>query len=215
MLRIAIISRINGVPACANQQLLTNITRNEWGFKGYIVSDAGAISNIISQHHYLKTPEETVAASIKAGCNLELGSNIYDATLNASKAGLLTEKQIRDNVWPLMYTRMRLGEFDPEEMNPYNAIDMSYVQSAAHRELALQAAMKTFVLLKNDQGLLPLKQVYNKLAVSFGCILFHFLSLTGYKFPHSLIFHIHRPTHLPPGFLTYFTNFSYFSFSND
>src|SRR6218665_2709903 len=208
---------INGVPACANQQLLTNITRNEWGFKGYIVSDAGAVSNIISYHKYVKTPEEAAAASIKAGCNLELHLDdiIYDSTLSAMKAGLLTEKQIRDNVRPLMYTRMRLGEFDPEEMNPYNAVNMSYVQSVAHRALALQAAMKTFVLLKNDRDLLPLKQVYNKLAVSFGCILFHFLSLTGYKFPHSLIFHIHRPTHLPPGFLIYFTNFSYFSFSND
>ena len=164
------------MPACAHQQLLTNITRNEWGFKGYIVSDAGAISNIISKHKYLKTPEETVAACIKAGCNLELGSNIYDATPNAMKAGLLTEKQIRDNVWPLMYTRMRLGEFDPEDMNPYNAIDMSYVQSAAHRELALQAAMKSFVLLKNDEDLLPLKQIFNKLAVSFGCMSFYFLS---------------------------------------
>lgn len=164
---------INGVPACANQQLLTNITRNEWGFKGYVVSDCDAVSNMITEHKYLKTPEEAVAASIKAGCNLELhlDSNIYNATLNAMKAGLLTEKQIRDNVWPLMYTRMRLGEFDPEEMNPYNAINMSYVQSAAHRELALQAAMKTFVLLKNDGNLLPLKQVYNKLAVSIKCLL--------------------------------------------
>jgi len=159
---------INGVPACANQQLLTNITRNEWGFKGYIVSDAGAVSNIISYHKYVKTPEEAAAASIKAGCNLELHLDdiIYDSTLSAMKAGLLTEKQIRDNVRPLMYTRMRLGEFDPEEMNPYNAVNMSYVQSVAHRELALQAAMKTFVLLKNDRDLLPLKQVYNKLAVS-------------------------------------------------
>lgn len=161
---------INGVPACANQELLTNITRNEWGFKGYIVSDAGAVSNIISQHKYLKTAEETVAACIKAGCNLELGSGIFGATLNAMKAGLLNEKQIRDNVRPLMYTRLRLGEFDPETMNPYNAINMSYVQSAAHRELALQAAMKTFVLLKNEKNLLPLKTTYDKVAVSYSIL---------------------------------------------
>jgi beta-glucosidase len=158
---------INGIPACVNQQLLTNITRNEWGFKGYVVSDAGAISNVIYEHKYLKTPEEAAAAGIKAGCNLELhlDNMIYSSTLNAMKAGLLTEKQIRDNVWPLMYTRMRLGEFDPVEMNPYNAINMSIVQSTSHRQLALQAAMKTFVLLKNDESLLPLQKVYNKLAV--------------------------------------------------
>lgn len=144
---------------------MTNITRTEWGFRGYVVSDAGAVSNIISEHKYLKTPEETVAACIKAGCNLELGSNIYTSTAQAIAKGLLTEQQARDNVRALMYTRLRLGEFDPEAMNPYNAINMSVVQSDLHRELALQAAMKTFVLLKND-GLLPLTKMYNRVAVS-------------------------------------------------
>ena len=57
---------LNGIPTCANEQLLTNITRTEWGFKGYIVSDAGAVSNIISWHHYLKTNQEVSAACIKA-----------------------------------------------------------------------------------------------------------------------------------------------------
>lgn len=106
-----------------------------------------------------------MAACIKAGCNLELGSAIYTATAQAIAKGLLTEQQVRNNVRALMYTRLRLGEFDPEEMNPYNVINMSVVQSDMHRELALQAAMKTFVLLKND-GLLPLTKLYNRVAVS-------------------------------------------------
>lgn len=65
------------MPSCANTELLTNITRGEWGFKGYIVSDAGAISNIMTQHHYTKSQLDTVIVAIKAGTNLELGSNWY------------------------------------------------------------------------------------------------------------------------------------------
>lgn len=83
-----IVPSINGVPACANQKLLTDITRKEWGFKGYVVSDAGAISNIISQHHFCNDSIETVTASMKAGCNLELGSDIFLKQVDAMKAGI-------------------------------------------------------------------------------------------------------------------------------
>ena len=80
--------------------------------------------------------------------------------------GKLTEQEIRDNVRPLMYTRLRLGEFDPEDMVPYNKIDMSVVQSVRHRELAVTAATMSFVLMKNLEGLLPLTKKYGKVAVS-------------------------------------------------
>ena len=89
-------------------------------------------------------------------------------------AGKLTEQEIRDNVKPLFYTRMRLGEFDPEDMNPYNKIDMSEVQSAEHRELAVRAAMESFVLLKNNFEYLPLMRTVEKVAVSEELGLFFF-----------------------------------------
>ena len=80
---------INGIPACANKQLLTDIARKEWGFKGYIVSDEGAVSNIITHHKYLNNSVDTVTATIKAGCNLELvgGKKIYTSQLEAMKQG--------------------------------------------------------------------------------------------------------------------------------
>lgn len=70
--------RINGVPACANQELLTNILRNEWNFTGYVVSDQGAIENIISEHHYYNDSVSTVAGCVNAGVNLELSDNLQN-----------------------------------------------------------------------------------------------------------------------------------------
>ncbi|XP_041352564.1 probable beta-D-xylosidase 5 [Gigantopelta aegis] len=163
-------NRINGVPSCANEKLLTTILRDEWNFSGYIISDGSAIENIITWHHYLNTSAETAAACIKAGCNLELSSNaadpVYYAMLDAIKQGLLTEDVVRDRVKPLFYTRMRLGEFDPPDDNPYTKLDLSVLQSKAHQELSLKAAMQSFVLLQNKNGFLPLKKtVYDKIAI--------------------------------------------------
>ncbi len=86
---------INGIPSCANKQLLTDITRNEWGFRGYIVSDSTAVINIMTQHKYTNTSVDTVAASMSAGCNLELGSTVFNHSLDAVRAGKLTEHQLR------------------------------------------------------------------------------------------------------------------------
>ena len=66
----------------------------------------------------------------------------------------------------MFYTRLRLGEFDPEQMVPYNKINMSVVQSQAHRELAINAATMSFVLLKNSRNTLPIKKKIQRLAVS-------------------------------------------------
>lgn len=68
-----------------------------------------------------------------------------------------SSQMLRDRVRPLFYTRMRLGEFDPPAMNPYSALDLSAVQSPKHRNLSLEAAVKSFVLLKNARGTLPLR----------------------------------------------------------
>lgn len=73
-----------------------------------------------------------------------------------------------ERVKPLFYTRMKLGEFDPPEDNPYLQLNLSVIQSQGHRELAVQAAVQSLVLLKND-GLLPLKQRYKNVAVSQCC----------------------------------------------
>ena len=106
---------------------------------------------------------------------MELGSTVFNSQIDALERGLVTEVQLRDNVRPLMYTRLRLGEFDPEDLNHYNAINTSVIQRRDHRELALMAALKSFVLLKNANGVLPLMRTYSKLAVS-SSLLFVFLA---------------------------------------
>ncbi len=156
---------INRIPSCVNEYLLTNITRNEWGFKGYIVSDAGALDDIISRHHYFNNSVDTAAACIKAGCNLELDGKVFESIGDAIKQGKLSEQKARSNVKPLFYTRMRHGEFDPVAMNPYNKLNISEIQSQAHRELAITAAVKSFVLLKNDNNVLPITHKYNRMAI--------------------------------------------------
>ncbi|KAH9492173.1 putative beta-D-xylosidase 7 [Bulinus truncatus] len=163
-------NRINGIPACANSKLLTDILRNEWNFTGYVVSDEQAIENIITRHHYLNNSVDTVAACVKAGCNLELSPNlpqpVYLSIVDAVNQGKLSEDLVRERVKPLFYTRMRLGEFDPPDNNPYAKLSSKDVETPEHQALATEAAAKSFVLLKNQNNLLPLKEnAYKSIAI--------------------------------------------------
>ncbi|XP_046577967.1 xylan 1,4-beta-xylosidase-like [Haliotis rubra] len=161
---------VNGVPTCVSKQLLNDILREEWGFTGYVVSDSGAIENIYKGHNYSDSYTDIVADCVNAGCNLELSGRdenlTYFSMVDAINEGKLTEEKVRQMVKPLFYTRMRLGEFDPPEMNPYFKLDLSVIKSEAHQMLAIDAAMKTFVLLKNEGNLLPLKKdTFNRIAI--------------------------------------------------
>jgi beta-glucosidase-like glycosyl hydrolase len=223
---------------------MTSILRQEWNFTGYVVSDEGAIELIITDHKYILTPVDTVAACVNAGCNLELSANLpkpvymflckilalkctwfaesgfyeisaflqcsylfiyffavlvaysremtYGLTcsqdknvpssnentisilfvvysllfaVDAIKQGKVAEATVRERVSPLFYTRMRLGEFDPPSMNPYSSLSNSDIETQEHEDLAVEAAVKSFVLLKNN-GLLPLKPGTGTIGVS-------------------------------------------------
>jgi beta-glucosidase len=153
---------INGVPASANNWLLDDVLRGEWGFKGYVVSDCGAVSDIVHGHEYETDPEKAVALAAKAGTDLECETCeteqfLYDKyLLNAVKKGYISEKDIDKNVFRLFRARFLLGEFDPPQNVPYNSIPKSKLDCKEHRELALQIAKESIVLLKNDSSTLPL-----------------------------------------------------------
>ena len=156
----------NGVPACANPILLDTILRKLWNFRGYVVSDCEAITDIWSSFHYVSTAEEAACVAIKAGCDLECGStsgfiNITSASITK---GLITQAQIDTALFRLFKARFLLGEFDPAGSNPYSSITKSVIDCPAHRALALQAAQESMVLLKN-KGILPLNKSTGKIAV--------------------------------------------------
>jgi len=163
---------INDVPASANPWLLDEVLRGEWGFKGYVVSDCGAISDVVHQHKYETDPEKAVALTAKSGTDLECETCeteqfLYDKyLLNAYKKGYITDADLDKNVTRLFRARFKLGEFDPPEMVPFTKIPRSKLDCESHRELALQAAREAMVLLKNDNNFLPLdKRTIKKVAV--------------------------------------------------
>ena len=147
-------SALDGVPDCANSFLLTDLLRNQWGFEGYVVSDCDAIGDIWRQHKYVKTPEEAAAAAVKAGCNLCCGGD-YNALVRAVQQGLVTEKDIDQALYYTLWTRFKLGLFDPADKVPYSKYSIKDNDTPEHQQVALELARQSLVLLKND-GILPL-----------------------------------------------------------
>ena len=155
---------VDGVPACANEDLLVKRLRGEWGFSGFVVSDCGAITDIFRGHQYKKTAAEASAVAVKAGTDLTCG-NEYRSLVDAVKGGLITEAEVNQSLERLFVGRFKLGMFDPPERVPYSKIPYSENDSEGHRKLALEAARKSIVLLKNENQVLPLKAAVKKIAV--------------------------------------------------
>jgi beta-glucosidase len=154
-------NRVNGEACCASPTLLQEILRDEWGFEGYVVADCGAIDDIYSNHRLVKTAAEAAALAVKNGCDLECGCTYgipcdYGQLTKAVEQGLLTEEEVNRSVKRLFAARFRLGMFDPPEQVAYTQIPYSVVDCPEHRELALEVARQSLVLLKNQDELLPL-----------------------------------------------------------
>jgi beta-glucosidase len=163
---------INGQPACANEFLLQDQLRGKWGFKGYVVSDCGAVRDIVAGHRYQPTQPEGSAISLERGMDnecIDFTAKVHDdhdyrPYIDAVQQGNLKESEIDTALVRLFTARMKLGMFDPPEMVPYSKIDKTLLDGAQHRALALKLANESMVLLKND-GVLPLKTNGIKIAV--------------------------------------------------
>jgi beta-glucosidase len=158
-------NRTNGEPACGSKTLLQDVLRKRWGFKGHILSDCWALRDFDENHKVTKDNAESAALALKMGTNLNCG-NTYPSLLEAVERGLVTEAEIDESLTLLLKTRFKLGLFDPEDMNPYTSISMDVVNSAEHRALARETAVKSLVLLKNEGGLLPLNKDLKKIYVT-------------------------------------------------
>lgn len=157
-------NRTNGEVCCGSQTLLVDILRKEWGFEGYVVSDCWAIKDFHENHKVTATWEESAALAIKAGCDLNCGCT-FEHLPQAVEQGLLTEAEIDVCLKRLYRARMLLGMFDPPEMVPYASIPYEVNACDAHRQVALQAARESIVLLKNDRQTLPLRTDIKSIAV--------------------------------------------------
>jgi beta-glucosidase len=147
---------INGTPNNINHWLLTDLLKNDWGFKGFVVSDLGGVRTMVQGHEKNQmTIEDAVAQSLMAGCDFsdrEFQENIPAAV----RDGKLTEARLDDALTRVLRVRFRLGEFDPFDSVPYSKISTNVINDAAHRALALRTEQEAIVLLQNRGGLLPL-----------------------------------------------------------
>ncbi len=155
-------NRTNSEPCCASPSL-TDILRNKWGFRGYFVSDCGAISDIYEGHKCTDSLEKAAALALNEGCELNCG-DAFLALNEAYRNGLVSDEKITAAAERLFTIRVMLGEF--EEVTPYSDIPYSVVSCKKHRELNLKAAEETLVLLENKNGFLPLNKNKNyKIAI--------------------------------------------------
>ncbi len=157
-------NRYNGEACCGSDALLNGILRTEWGFDGYIVSDCGAIRDIYAGHKVVGTPEEAAALAVRSGTDLEC-SNVYRNLKSAVDKDLITEAEIDVALKRLFTARFRLGMFDPPGMVGYSKIPYSVLDSEKNKELAKETALKSIVLLKNENKLLPLRKNIGTVAV--------------------------------------------------
>ncbi len=170
---------IDGAPACGSKLLLADVLRKDWGFKGVVTSDCGAIDDFYKPNTHQTEPDAEHADrdAILAGTDTNCGAT-YERLGAAVEQGLLKESDIDTSLIRLFEARIELGQFDPPAQVPYAAIPFSAVHSPANVALAKRTAEESLVLLKND-GLLPLQSGKYKTIAVVGPNASTLASLTG------------------------------------
>jgi beta-glucosidase len=154
---------LNDVPASGNRFLLTDVLRDEWGFKGFVVSDAFAVASLVVQG-FARNRRDAAFRALSAGVNMDMASNTYPENLaGLVKDGTLKEADIDAAVRPILAIKVRMGLFE----QPY--VDESKLAQVIalpeHHKEARLAAQRSMVLLRNEGGLLPLKKDLKNVAV--------------------------------------------------
>ena len=161
---------LDGIPCVDNKWLLTDVLRKEWGFKGFVLSDLGAISMTLDDHDVASSVSDALAQTFRAGMNMQFydfSHGEFDtAMVKALKENRLTEKDLNNAVRDVLRVKFRLGLFD----NPYTDTTLvsKVFHSESHQQLALQAGREGICLLKNDGDLLPLNKGTHSIAVIGG-----------------------------------------------
>jgi beta-glucosidase len=157
---------IDGWPACTNKMLLKEHLRDAWGFKGFVVSDCGAIVDVNQGHK--KAPDVTHSAAMALEAGTDLSCSIWTPGFNtladAVRKGLVSEDLVTQAAERLYTARFLLGMFDPFGTGPLDRLGLGAVASPQNRQVSRRAAEESIVLLKND-GTLPLKSAPGHIAV--------------------------------------------------
>ncbi|KAL6653715.1 hypothetical protein ACP70R_008639 [Stipagrostis hirtigluma subsp. patula] len=146
-------NQVNGVPTCADERWLKGTVRRRWGLDGYIVSDCDSVDVFYRDQHWTRTTEDAVAATLRAGLDLDCGPFLAQYTESAVAKGKVSDADIDAALTNTVTVQMRLGMFDGDPAGqPFGRLGPADVCTAAHRELALEAARQSVVLLKNERG---------------------------------------------------------------
>ncbi len=156
--------RLYDEPCCGSKFLLVDILRKKWGFKGHVVSDCWAIRDFHENHKVTKTSAESAALAINNTCDLNCGCTYHDA-VEAVHTNLLSEKTIDESLTRLLRTRFKLGLFDNPEKSKWGKLNRKDINSPQNRQLALNVAEESIVLLKNKNNILPIKDEKKKILV--------------------------------------------------
>jgi beta-glucosidase len=164
---MAAYSEIDGVPMASNQHLLTEILRDEWGFKGIVVSDLGAIKFLQTSHRSTASPRESIKAAVSAGIDMQFydfpNKHYQETIIDLVKSGEMDVAHVDRAASGVLRLKFMLGLFE----NPYTTqalIDDRH-HSEGNQQVALETALKSMVLLKNEDNLLPLNKGMKKVAV--------------------------------------------------
>lgn len=160
---MAAYNSVDGVPCSANRWLLTDVLRNEWGFKGYVVSDWSAVNHAYGALKIAPSPEEAAVLCAKAGMDVELPRLKWYVKLGEMvKQGKISEEDINCNVRHILNVKFQMGLFEHPYVDEQSANKLC--DAPQFRNLARKAARQSIVLLKNKKNILPLKNI-RKLAV--------------------------------------------------
>ena len=158
--------RLDDEPCCGNTRLLQKILRDDWGFKYLVVSDCGAVTDFYTTHKSSSDAVHSAQKGVMAGTDVECGYNyVYKSVPEAVKQGLLTEKEVDEHVIRLLEGRFDLGEMDNPDVVEWSKIPASKLSCQEHKNLSLEMARQTIVLLQNNNNVLPLKKNAEKIAV--------------------------------------------------
>lgn len=149
-------NRVNDEPCCTSNTLLRKILRQEWGFRGHIVTDCWALDDIFTRHKTLKNGVETAAAAIKAGVNMDCSGLLQSDVSKALEQGLVTKKEIDESLSKILRTQFKLGFFDEFGKGKFDRFGEDSIANQYHQDLARKVARQSMVLLKNSNNILPI-----------------------------------------------------------